>query len=272
METQVIRNELNSPMLKWLNDDNLHDELISIFQEIKILTGAIMHTGESLHLQVRVLKLFLLSAPQFITLTTNEIRHAFYLNNQGEFDEVYRHYNKELNAEFMGDVLRAYLKYKQDIYRKTGDEIKAMIDPPAEAPRLVKPSEAEYQMIIQRDYNSYLAGALEFIFVSNGVYSLLRRYGAIQLHSRQHWHKLIGYAISERMRLANASMFKKDAWEKENILRLKGIYDRYQLEGWVPPEEFKMIIHTVHKNQYFRFFKTMQYFNIKNIFTEIKCK
>lgn len=260
-------------MLKWLSDDDLHNSLVSIFQEIKILTGAILYKiGEGVEQQIDILKLFLLSAPQFYSLTTNEIRHAFYLNNQGEYDEVYRHYNKELNAEFMGDVLRAYLKYKQDIYKGNGAEIKGLIDPAPEQPKFTLPNEAEYQQIIQNDYNRYLTGASELIFLPAGAYNLLRSYGAIQIHSRQYWHKLIGYAIADRIRYGKSTMFKKDGWEKDNIRRVNAIYETYQSEGWIPPAEYNMVIHTLHKKLYFRFFKTMAYFNIKNIFTEIKCK
>ena len=266
---QVVRNELNSPKLKWLNEKSLHDELIGIFQEIKILTGAIMHSGDDLLMQIKVLKLFLLSAPQFITLTTNEIRHAFYLNSQGEYDEVYRHFNKELNAEFMGDVLRAYVKYKHDFHKRHSAEIKELIEPAADASAIIQLPEDEYMRIIQDHYSRYLSGSTEFIFPSISIYNLLRRYGAIPIYSREYWHKMIGYAIDDRIKQSRATFFKKDAWEKDNILRLRKIYETYQLEGWIPPAEYRMVIYTLQKRLYLRFLKTMAYFGIKDIFKEI---
>lgn len=267
---QVVKNQLNSPKLKWLTEKSLHDELIGIFQEIKILTGAIMHDpGEDVLLQIKVLKLFLLSSPQFINLTTNEIRHAFYLNSQGEYDEVHRHFNKPLNAEFMGDVLRGYVKYKYDFHKRFSAEIKELIEPTAATSVIIRLAEDDYRDIIQRHYNSFLTGSTEFIFPSTSIYQLLRQYGGIQIYSRQHWFKLIGYAIDDRIRRSRGTLFKKDAWEKDNILQLRKIYETYQLEGWIPPSEYRMVIYTLQKRLYFKFLKTMAYFGIKDIFKEI---
>jgi len=243
---------------------------MDIISEIKILTGVPLMELKEVGIQIEVLKRFMLSSPQFAGLTTNEVRHAFYLNNQGEYDEVYRHFNKVLNAEFVGDVLRAYVKYKTALYRKKAREIKLLLGPAVERKEVPIPNEIELQQMIQHDYNNYLAGSTEFIYLYTGVYKLLRKYGGIQIHSRQYWHKLIGYAIQDRIRISKSTLFRKDVSEKDNILRLRGIYETYEAEGWIPSSEYRMVIYTLQKKLYFRFLKTMAYFNIKDIFKEVK--
>lgn len=246
----------------------MHDKIVEIFQELKILNGVILHTGESLKIQIEVLKMFLVTHPHFTGLTVNEIRHAFYLNSQGEYEEVYRHYNKELNAEFIGDVLRAYVRYKNGIYRLKGKSIKAILNP-VEVKPPVMPTEQEYRQMIQQHYENFLAGRRDLVFIAESTYRMLRKYGAILIKSREHYKKLIQQALEIREQYAMSSLLQKDAKEKENILRLRGIYKVWRAEGWIPIDEYRMVIYTVRKRLCFRFFETMQYFNIKEIFKEI---
>jgi len=262
-------NELNSPQLKWLSDDGLHDKLLDVFMEVKVLTGAILHKpGDDLVKQIEVLKLFIASHPVFTGLTVNEIRHAFYLNNQGEYEEVYRHYNKELNAEFIGDVLQAYVRYKTRFYRLKGKEVKAIVLPKHDTPAPVI-SESEYREMIQQHYCLYLNEQPEWIFMPDKAYQLLRNYGAISIRDREHWQYLVSKAMGRRAAYGRTSLIGKDGWEKENILKVRKVYEVWEQYGWLSIEEYRMVVHTLRKMLYFRFFETMKYFNIKDIFREV---
>ena len=262
-------NELNSPQLKWLSDDGVHDKLLDVFMEVKVLTGAILHKpGDDLVKQIEVLKLFIVSHPVFTGLTVNEVRHAFYLNNQGEYEEVYRHYNKELNAEFIGDVLQAYVRYKNRFYRAKGKEVKAIVAPKDQQPVPVT-SESEYREMIQQHYCLYLDDKREWVFMPDRAYQLLRNYGAITITSREHWYHLVGKGMNKRAGYGRTSLIGKDGWEKENILKVRRVYEAWEQNGWLPMEEYRMVVHTLRKMLYFHFFETMKYFNIKDIFREV---
>ena len=265
----IVRNELNSPRLKWLSEDEVFNALIDIFKEIKVLTGAIMAEGDDLKIQLRVLNLFLLSHDKFTNLTTNEIRQAFYLNSQGVYDEVHKHYNKKLNAEFVGNVLLSYLKYKKEFYRTHGGELRKLMAP-KQISRAVM-NERDYRAVIQMHYDYYCEGNTDLIYVSTITYNLLRRYGAIKVHSRQHWRQLIEQAICERERYGNRGLVGKDIGERDRIQRVKEIYKRYRKEWWIPRNEWAMVVHTLRRRQYLVFFETMRYYGIRNIFTEITC-
>jgi len=264
----MVTNELNSPKLKWLNSTELHDKVIELCQELKILSGVILHPmGKELIAQIDILKTFMLTHPQLANLTVAEVRHAFYLNNQGEYEEVYRHYNKELNAEFVGDVLRAYIRHKNRFYKMKGNAVKEIFQP--EHPESVIVTEQQYRESIQMMYDLFLLARFNLIFPSDGAYCLLRKYGGINIKSREHYKQLVLKAMLIREEYGNSSLIKKDQREIETILQIRDIYAEWRETGYLQRSEYRLVIHTLRKRLMLRFFDTMNYFDIKNIFKEV---
>lgn len=130
---QIVKSERNGRKLSWLNDDEFHDTVVDIVSEIKLVTGAVLCQGQQLLLQIQMLKRFITTG--FGMLSKAEVVEAFYMNNQGQFEEVYVHYNKELNAEFVGNVLRAYMRYKVRFLNEKRDKIIDLLS----LPKVVKP-------------------------------------------------------------------------------------------------------------------------------------
>jgi hypothetical protein len=184
---QILNNERNSQKLQSLSDDDVHDKLLDIWSEIKMLTGALLHTGKDLQIQNELLKRFLLITPTFRLLTTNEIRHAFYLNAAGEYGEVIPHYNREINAEWVGQVLRAYVVYKRRMYALAGDQIHKALAPPPVPPKRVRMPASFYMEAVQRSYDMYCAGRQEWEYGWSLLYNFLRKVKLITCESRQAW-------------------------------------------------------------------------------------
>lgn len=150
-EIATVTNAIAGIKIKDMHPDELHNVTLKMMGEIKILTGAILHTGEKLQLQIDVIKRFLFL--HFSMLNQKEIVHAFYLNVCGTFSQVYRHYNRELNCEFIGDVLRDYLSYKVQLRETKGHLIDKAINPNTKliaAPAIDLPT---WQEIIQKEYD-----------------------------------------------------------------------------------------------------------------------
>lgn len=252
--------------------------LIDLYTEIKILTGATManmgdpkkpENGNPLKEQVKVLNAFLVSHVNFTSLTVNEIRHAFYLNSQGEYGEVYRHWNKELNAEFMGDVLLAYLKYKRALHDKHGTAIKAALGRKDNTVVISKPTVEDVKMIIQQHYDMYRKGELDFIYLHDCVYRFLRKVGGIPSYTKGGYLKMMGAAASERERIGQRSLVGRGPAEVTEIKYLERIYDEYMVKGFLPADEYLMVIHVMRKTRYMRFFRNMEFFGVDKIFKEI---
>lgn len=262
-------NELGSLPMKLLSDTEQHDMLIDLFKEIKLLTGAVLHSGEELLYQVNVLKMFLTSHPKFTSLTIPELRHAFYLNSQGEYGEVHKHYNKELNAEFVGAVLLSYLRYKRSIYARNGQVISSVLAP-AEVVKHSPLTEKQLQQIIQQHYDLYLNGDTEYIYLLDSVYYLLRKYGAICYESRLDHDARYFTCMDAR---ARESKRRQKRYEDETALEQRHIYSHWGTDKFtgVPKDERIAIRHLLRKRMYLQFLKRMQYFGIHDIFKEVYC-
>jgi hypothetical protein len=265
----VVRNELNSPTLLWLSDKERWDKLVDVITEIKLLTGAIIHEGEALQLQLKVIERFLISSKRYAALTTNEILHAFYLNNQGEFGTVYRHYNRELNAEFVGDVLLAYLNYKDGIYARVN--IKGLLDPAPERKPLDPITDIALMGYIQGDYDMYRSDARELIFHSPFKYNLLRRAGLIEVYSRKYWRKMEAYAMAERVEYGSGRPERAtDVREREDRAAVASMYARFVQDGYLPIAEYRLVVQGVRRRLYMRFFEMIASCGINDIFFDIK--
>src|SRR5205823_5208666 len=118
----------NGQSLNALTADQRHNAIVDAMSEIILITGAKSYDGPMLSAQVEIIKRFIWSG--FGSLTQKEIVFAFHLNLQGCYDEIFRHYSRELNCEFIGDVLRGYVKFKTQISKTKGKDIRSLLNPP----------------------------------------------------------------------------------------------------------------------------------------------
>jgi len=178
--------------LKFLTPEQFHNDSIDLISEISLVTGARLYDGEYLPAQLKVIQRFLLNG--FSMLTKAEIVYSFYLNLQGAFDQVYRHYNKELNCEFVGDVLRAYRIYKSNFIHQKGAKIDhLLIEQKAE---LITIDYDFWKSVIQDDYQAYCKGDRSLSFWSPRKYYTLRKFGLFPFSGLSTWFWLMKRAIA----------------------------------------------------------------------------
>jgi hypothetical protein len=121
-------------------------------------------------------------------LKKSEICHAFTLNYQGAYAEKYRHYNRELNAEFIGDVLDAYKLLKEDFFQRTG---MVVMD-------ILKPANNDLQgwkELIEHDYYLVKERTMEAVFYSPEKYIALRKMQFIKIESVKQWLSWMKFAF-----------------------------------------------------------------------------
>lgn len=270
VDAQVVRNELNSPMLRWLSEDDRWNELVDIWSEVKLITGAIMYEGNMAGIQLRMLERFIAYEPQFISLTTAEIRHAFYLNNSGRYTEVYRHYNRELNAEFVGSILLAYMKYKDMLYQRSGKEIKGLLNPPQPKP-IHEITQTDWMSYIQQDYEKYKAGQPELIFNCGVKYIFLRKCGLIPLSGRKKWWEWYRNAVCDlELKLRRQT----GGSEGQSITRSRQIqaWELVRETGIIHRSDHLSVIFHMRRLIYMKFFELIADCAIVDIFTDIEHK
>lgn len=106
--------------------------------------------------QMRIIAKFIYEG--FGYLTAEEITNAFHLNLQGKYQEVYKQYGKkQINCEFIGQVLSGYRKYKQD-YVNNNESVKRILQPPPkqEVIEYVEDPVNEERVMIEREYQVFL--------------------------------------------------------------------------------------------------------------------
>ncbi len=114
--------------MKSLNDDDFHNELIDLLQELKVVSGIVLPSEQDLlETTIKILTRFLRTSYLFPFLTMGEVKFAFYINHQGGLDQIYNHYNREITCKYLGDVLRAYIALKRSIYNRLGTEIRQAV-------------------------------------------------------------------------------------------------------------------------------------------------
>lgn len=269
---QVLKNQLNSPRLRDLRDEDYHDTVVNLMAEIKMLNGALLHKSEVvggvnlLKQQVETIKMMLASNFRFSALTVSELRHAFFLNAQGEYDEVYKHYNRELNAEFVGQVLRAYLQYRRPLDVQA-EAIKGKLRGKLLLPVAV-PCTDDWKRIVQRHYDLYRNGDWEMIFVYPGEYYFLRKIEAIRYTSKKKWGQWYLRALNDRF----AEAMARDAVtyeEKEEKERRRSMYIRILDTGIVPPDEDAQVICRMRKMVVMKLFELLADCNIHNLWDDV---
>lgn len=184
-EMKCIANQILYLRLAEMNKTDQYNSIVDLVSEIKLLTGAIVYSKESGLLQAQLEMIHRFLATGFSTLTKQEIVHAFYLNNQGHLDDVFRHYGKELNAEFMGDVLRAYMRYKKEIAKSKGAQLARILRPQVHIKQ-----DVDYQAwkeIVQADYNHFKQHRTDPGMWHKRKYYTMRKYGLLPYRNVSGW-------------------------------------------------------------------------------------
>lgn len=160
-----------------MKGDEHYDACIDIISEIKLITGVSTYDDSmERDAQIKVIQRFLYGFGNF---TKEEVVHAFYLNSQGVYSEVYRHYNKSLNAEFIGDVLRAYIRYKRYILDVKGPQLSKIlqIGPSKEIRREIDYS--FWKQLIQSEYEQFRKTRPSGQLWHQRKYYTLRKFGLL---------------------------------------------------------------------------------------------
>ncbi len=126
------------PKIKDLGEDQFELLFKKVIAEIIFITGGKLYSTKTqedkmmYNAQVKTLKKFISEYFNFFSFA--EVIKAFYMNNAGQFKKIYSHYGRELNIEFIGEVLSAYKEYKQEIFTKHGWELVKLISPDKQLP------------------------------------------------------------------------------------------------------------------------------------------
>ena len=182
-ELKVVVNERNSLAISQLHSDSYHNEVVDFISELKLVAGVILHEGQTLMFQTEMIKRFLLTG--FPHLRKTEMVEAFYLNSTGKYWEPYVHYNKELNAEFLGNVLRAYCNFKRRFLKEKSDKILNVINPPKREPRVIN----------YDNWKEIVQGDLDYLHGKSNVKSL--------------WHKRKYYTVRQNFEIPFGNV---DGW------------------------------------------------------------
>ena len=255
-----MNNLKNGQPLNTLTPNQLHNAIVDAMSEIILITGAKSHDGPMLGAQVETIKRFLWSG--FSTLTQKEIVFAFHLNLQGCYDEVYRHYSRELNCEFIGDVLRSYLKFRLQIAKSKGKEIQNLLNP---AKPVIFKNDVDYDFwkkVIQTEYEAYRNGFHTMGIWCSRKYYPDRKHGQIPFDGLQTWFKIMRYAMSKAtggMNLPAGANLKDYSFSTVN--QVKQIFKT--------EVDFKICLDFARKSAYYHVFKLCMEGGINNLFEDI---
>ncbi len=268
-ELKVYLNELNSPKLCWLTDIELHDFMADLLSEISIMTGAKAYEYDWQNsMLITVIIKLLKKDDAIMALTTNEVSDAFYLNHNGAYPHTHSTYNKEINADYVGNIIRDYRYYKLRSLEKEW-AINKILNPPPEKPIPVYTT-ADYKKFIQMDYELYKTGNTDYIFNIEKKYILLRRAKIIIYPSplSDAWKKWYQVALKKREWNTYTT---KPVGEAERLTKRKAMemYHLIKTANIVPQDEHISVVSMLHKLVYFRFFELMKEQKIERIFEEI---
>lgn len=144
---------------------------------------------EMYYAQMRIIAKFIFEGFGF--LTPQEITNAFHLNLQGKYSEVFKQYGKrEINCEFIGQVLSAYKAYKET-YINSNEDLLQVIHPPMQLPPPKEWSEEDEENERRHDINRAFTTFLtdpdwNYKLMDHRFYNQLVKDGALHedLHKR----------------------------------------------------------------------------------------
>lgn len=251
--------ERNGRKLKLLNEDDAHNAVVDLISEIKLITGAFVYDGNMMKAQVEMLKRFLVTG--FGMLSKEEIVESFYMNHQGVFDEVYVHYNRELNAEFTGNVLRAFLKWKAGFLREKRDRIIGIL-----APIKMPERDIDYdfwKVRVQEDLNILQFKSNEISMWHQRKYYTLRKFGLMPFKGISSWFYFIRKAlISQRWHLYLPA---KTDMSKYKFVTINQVYLLFK-----NPDDFKLCVEVARKFAYWYILNACAECGVNNLWKDIK--
>lgn len=267
IELTIFCNELNSPRICWLDENQFHNVVTQLLQEISLLTGAdVYDTPYKNEMLAKTIETLIATNPGMQKLTLSELRHAFYLNHNGVYEKVHTMYGKPISADYVGNVLKDYLIFKLRPISKQ-IEIQNLINPPQAKPIPVY-TDDDYKKFIQEDYENYKKGDTEFIFLIEEKYQLMFKLGYIIYPNEEFKQKWMDYALKRREIEVKNTIASNIAQRNQ---KLKGIamYDLIKETNIVPEDEQKSVELYMHKLVYFRMFEHMKNEGVGKIFDEI---
>jgi len=141
-------------------EDEYKTSINRIVAEICILNGLETYNEESNFnmyvAQMRVIAKFIYDG--FGYLTVEEITNAFHLNLQGKYKDVYKQFGKkEINCEFIGQVLSAYREYKQS-YVDMNEDILKIINPPEQHKQIEYKTDVpnDERLMVENEFQKFI--------------------------------------------------------------------------------------------------------------------
>lgn len=271
VEGRVLISEQSMPRMRWLHPDAFHNLVVDLIGEISLMTGAFIHADGSPEqaFQVEIIKRLLVTSPAFYSLNKDEIVQAFYMNAAGIFTETYRHYNREINVEFIGDVLRSYVEYKKRFLGTKLADIQKLLNPPKQKATPPGPSLDEWMDMINQDLQLVRAGQGEMVFNALMKYRVLRELGYIEIRSRAHWWEWYRCAIriQEQRVLRQVASTEGQKADRSRVLDyLNAILERAEIEK----SQHRTNVHRMRREIYLAHLRLLAYFGIKDIFEEVE--
>lgn len=202
-----------------------YDQAIFATQLKKNLAEIVLITGGKMYDDVKdpvmykgqlksISKLLLYS---FGFLTFEEIVNAFYLNSAGRYGEVHSHYGRELNVEFIGNVLASYKKFKQGIFNEHGDDLVKVIKGELPAPPQKVLTEEDYTNDKRRDIENAYQQLVKNLEINEQLfpeyfYDVLESDGAIE---KGLYEKRLAEAKKKLQQQSQIEILWKEHKEKE---------------------------------------------------------
>jgi hypothetical protein len=256
---QVIMSEKSGPKLSLFSESESKMIVMDLASEIKLITGAVLHNGEMMEKQIDMLNRFIVTG--FGMLSKSEITQAFYMNLQGQFEEVYVHYNKELNAEFVGSVLRAYIRFKKSFLREKRDMIIDVIT----TPKTVK-IEIDYNFWkeqIHNDINILRCGYESDSLWFDRKYYTLRKFGLMPFKGLKTWFYFIRKALMH---------YEWDLWFPVNCdlktFRIFTVHQVYLL--FKIPADYRKCVEVARKYAYWHVLNACVECGVNDLWKEIQ--
>jgi hypothetical protein len=255
-EALILRLEAGEPLSR-LSPTDLHNVCIDILSEIKIITGVLIYADGSPEqiAQVRMFTRLLTRTRKYLCRTRDEVTQAFYMNAAGYFPEVYRHYNRELNAEFFCDVLNAYQAWKDKHLSQKIGIIQNLLNPPPARPVPVR-GQTQIREEIVYDLALYRGGRGDLIFNTTSKYIFLRQMGYISIRSRDHFGSWYRYAADTR----RAEVTRRPAKTKGEQMekgRLIDVLTNLLDKGEIPREYHRGFIHYTRRVIYLQHIRAL---------------
>lgn len=162
-------------------------ELKKSLAEIILITGGKMYdeTKEPKMYKGQLNSINKLLIYSFSFLSFQEIVNAFYLNSAGKMGDTISHYGRELNVDFIGNVLAEYKKYKQGLFNQHGIDLVKVVKGELPPPPTVVLTDEDFMNDKRRDIENAYQRLVNNLEMDEGLfpeyfYDVLEADGAIK--------------------------------------------------------------------------------------------